>query len=283
MNTFRKILKLLGFIGAVFFIGSYSFFYWATSPKSDEKVLQKFYGQGIVPEISKLNFNNFDFRKVSIYRDSTPPTIVFVHGAIGSVLDFSEYMMDSLLLKKANMIVYDRIGYNHKDKNNVQESIAFERDMLEEVVKGLALEKTILVGYSYGGPIALASYKKYKKVILLAPAVYSKVEPMPWLLNLNKWKLTRWLIPPVWKQASREKLSHKRELEKFENKWHLNSNKIVSIHGNSDWIVPFSNSEYLNTIFPPSQLELIALDNAGHELIWSHFKQIKLELLKYLD
>ena len=106
MNTFRKILKLLGFTGAVFFIGFYSFFYWATSPKSDEKVLQKFYGQGIVPEISKLNFNNFDFRKVSIYRDSTLPTIVFVHGAIGSVLDFSEYMTDSLLLKKANMIVF---------------------------------------------------------------------------------------------------------------------------------------------------------------------------------
>ena len=63
------------------------------------------------------------------------PTIVFVHGTIGSVLDFKSYMTDSLLLAKANMIVYDRIGYNYNDKNDVQESIAFEVGMLEEITK----------------------------------------------------------------------------------------------------------------------------------------------------
>ena len=72
-----------------------------------------------------------------------------------------------MLFENANFITYDRIGYNYQEENEVQESIAFERDMLEDIIKDLNPQKTILVGYSYGGPIALASYKKYRKVIFI--------------------------------------------------------------------------------------------------------------------
>ena len=68
--------------------------------------------------------------------------------------------------------------------------------MLNDVLKNLDKNKTIVVGYSYGGPIALAvKSSKYKSIVLVAPAVYSKVEPMPWMLNFYKWKATRWLVP----------------------------------------------------------------------------------------
>tara|TARA_R110001632_G_scaffold10559_13_gene39073 strand:+ start:2177 stop:3028 length:852 start_codon:yes stop_codon:yes gene_type:complete len=283
MKIFKKILKILGIISLVLLIGLYSLFYWATSPKSNEQVVETFSELGVVSEITNETYKDFTYRKVSISKDTTLPTIVFVHGTIGSVLDFSGYMTDSLLLTKANMISYDRIGYNYKDQNDVQESIAFERDLLEDLVKDLHPEKTILAGYSYGGPIALASNKKYKKVILFAPAVYSKVEPMPWMLNLYKWKLTRWIVPPIWKQASKEKMSHREDLENFETLWKQNPNSIVSIHGNADWIVPYANSEYLQHQFPDHQFELITIKDAGHGLVWSQFKQIKLELLKHLD
>tara|TARA_R110001632_G_scaffold66891_1_gene157246 strand:+ start:6738 stop:7589 length:852 start_codon:yes stop_codon:yes gene_type:complete len=283
MKIFKKVLKIIGIISLVLFIGLYCLFYWATSPKSDEKVLETFSEAGIVPNITKKTYKNFTFRKVSILKDTTLPTIVFVHGTIGSVLDFSSYITDSLLSLKANFMTYDRIGYNYNEENNVQESIAFERDMLENIIKDLNPQKTILVGYSYGGPIVLASYKKYRKVILFAPAVYSKVEPMPWMLNLYNWKLTRLMIPPIWKQASKEKMSHRQDLEKFEQNWSQNPNQIVSIHGNEDWIVPFDNSKYLQSQFPKSQFELITIDGAGHGLIWSNFEEIKSQLLKHLD
>ncbi len=283
MKVFKRALKISSTVFLVLFIIFYSFFYWSTSPKSDDIILKKFSNFGVIPEITREKFKGFDYRKVTIFKDSVFPTIVFVHGAIGSVLDFTKYMTDNSLLQKANMIVYDRVGYNYKDRNNVQESIAFEREMLEEVVNGLNPLNTILVGYSYGGPIALASFVEYKKVILIAPAVYSKVEPMPWMLNFYKSKLTRWLVPYVWKQASKEKLSHKQDLEKFERYWHKNPNKIISIHGKSDWIVPYSNSVYLKSVYTDNQFELLPIDNAGHALIWSHFKEIKLELLKHLN
>lgn len=283
MKLLKKIFKILGAVIIVVFLVLYFLFWNFTAPKSDKEVLNKFKNSSVTPILSYQNFNGFTYRKLSIEKDSTLATLVFVHGTIGSSTDFIEYMKDSLLLSKVNMISYDRIGYNYNHKNSVQESIAFERDMLQDIIKNIRSSKIILVGYSYGGPIALALQQKVDKVILLAPAVYSKVEPMPWALNLYKWKLTRWLIPPIWKEASKEKLSHKQDLQQFENNWKSTPNAIVSIHGTSDWIVPFENSKFLQLQFPRNQFELISIKDAGHGFIWSKFDTLKQHLIQQLD
>ncbi|WP_417784735.1 alpha/beta fold hydrolase [Tenacibaculum sp.] len=283
MKLLKKILKFVGIAFFVLFLVLYYLFWNFSAPKSDIKVLEKFSASLITPLLTYENFKGFKYRKLSIIKDTTLPTLVFVHGTIGSSTDFAKYMKDSALLNKANMISYDRIGYNYQDKNPVQESIAFERDMLKNIVKDIKPNKTILVGYSYGGPIALAIQEKVRKVILLAPAVYSKVEPMPWSLNLYKWKVTRWLVPPIWQEASKEKLSHKQDLQVFENNWKSTANTIVSIHGTNDWIVPFENSLFLKEQFPKNQFELISIPDAGHGFIWSKFDTIKEHLIQQLD
>jgi len=198
-------------------------------------------------------------------------------------MDFKNYLSDSILNMKANLISYDRIGYGINQTGNVQESIAFEVEMLEEIIENLNEKEIILVGYSYGGPIVLASKRNYKKIVLLAPAVYSEVEPMHWGLNIYKWKATRWLLPAVWRAASKEKLSHKKDLQQFENDWSLTPSNIISIHGNEDWIVHYENSEYLNSIFSSKQFELVTLNEAGHALVWTHFKKIRNTILQQLN
>lgn len=283
MRIFLKSLKIVGFSLATIFLLLYILFYYYSSPKSNQKITDSYKNSKIQPKITQEQFKNFEFRKIAMVTDTTLPTIVFVHGTIGSVNDFQKYLSDSILQQKANMISYDRIGYNYKDKNNVQESIAFEQSMLQYVLSELNLNKTIVVGYSYGGPISLAITHKIKKIILIAPAVYSKVEPMPWALNLYKWKFTRWLLPNVWQQASKEKLSHKKELELFENNWNSTPNKVISFHGTKDWIVPIENSLFLQRQFLDDQFKLIEIDNAGHELLWTNSNSIKQQLLKELD
>lgn len=283
MKLLKKILKIIGIALFVLFLILYYLFWNFSVPKSDTKVLEKFSGSSVTPVLTNENFKGFEYRKLSILKDTTLPTLVFVHGTIGSSTDFVRYMKDSLLLNKANIISYDRVGYNYQDKSPVQESIAFERDMLKNILQDTNPNKTILVGYSYGGPIVLALHQKVRKVLLLAPAVYSKVEPMPWPLNLYKWKLTRWLVPPIWQEASKEKLSHKQDLLLFENNWKSTPNKVVSIHGTSDWIVPFENSLFLKDQFPKNQFELISVPDAGHGFIWSKFDTIKEHLIQQLD
>ena len=122
-----------------------------------------------------------------------------------------------------------------------------------------------------------------KKVILFAPAVYSKVEPMPSMLNIYKWQLTRWLVPPIWKQASKEKMSHRQDLENFEKTWDENPNKIISVHGDADWIVPYANSEYLQELFPEDQFSIVTVSGAGHGLVWSQFSQLNAVLLNEIN
>ncbi len=279
----KKILKILFTIIIILLVGLYTVFTVFTAPKSDEKVLEAYESSDVKPLLTKEEYKDFSYRKITIQRDSVLPTFVFVHGTIGSLNDFSKYMSDSLLQAKFNMVAYDRIGYNYKDTNPVQESIAFERDMLLDIIRELNKDKVILVGYSYGGPIALSIKEKVKKVLLLAPAVHSEVEPMPWMLNFYKWKATRWLVPSVWQEASKEKLSHRDDLKKFENEWHITPNKVVSIHGTSDWIVPYANSKMLKDQFNSEQFTLVDLEKGNHGLVWSNFDFIKEQLLKYAD
>lgn len=279
MKTLKKVVKLLGVLTILLIIGLYIAFSMFTSPKSTADILRKYKNSAVKPKISEELFNGFPYRKIEIKTDTTKPTLVFVHGTIGSINDFSNYLSDSLLQSKFNMVAYDRIGYNYNDQNNVQESIKFERSHLQDVIKNTNANKSILVGYSYGGPIVLSVKEKVNKIVLLAPAVYSKVEPMPWVLNFYKWKLTRWLVPTIWKQASKEKLSHLKDLRNFENNWKSTQNKIISIHGTKDWIVPLLNSKFLEEQFPQDQFTLITLKDAGHNLIRSNFREIKKQLL----
>ncbi|MGJ8745857.1 alpha/beta fold hydrolase [Polaribacter sp.] len=283
MNFFKRFFKFVSGFLLVVFVLLYAVFYYFTSPKSDEKILSKFEDSLVKPIITHETFNGFDFRKLSIINNVNFPTVVFVHGTIGSCVDFLAYLKDTELSKKANFISYDRIGYNYEDKNNVQESIGFEARMLQHITENLSTKNTIVVGYSYGGPIVLADTTKYKKVVLLAPAVYSKVEPMPWMIHLYNWKTTRWLVPKIWKQASKEKLSHQRDLRNYEQNWLENPNKIISIHGDDDGIVPYANSEYLKEEFSAEQFTLITIPGAGHSLVWSEFEFIKTAFLKLLE
>ncbi|CAL2084993.1 Pimeloyl-ACP methyl ester carboxylesterase [Tenacibaculum sp. 190524A02b] len=280
MRQLRKLLKIIGITLAILLTGVYALFVYISSPNSDEKLLKKFEQAAIKPVIKYKTYRGFRYRTLNSIHNQELPTIIFVHGTIGSSSDFAKYMMDEDLLKKFNFISYDRIGYNYQDKNHVQESIAFERDLLDAIISTIPSKKIIIAGYSYGGPIALASKKQVKKILLFAPAVYSKVEPMPWLLNFYKWKITRWLVPKIWQEASKEKISHKSDLRKFENKWNNTPNTIVCIHGNEDWIVPYENSLYLKKHFSNKQFNLITLNSTGHDLIWSQFSQIKQQLLK---
>ncbi len=60
----------------------------------------------------------------------------------------------------------------------------------------------------------------------------------------------------------------------------INPSNVLSIHGDSDGIVPYENSLFLQKQFPENQFELKTIKGAGHALVWSNFDFIKNELLK---
>jgi len=285
MRRLKRILKIIGITAGIFVIGAFIAAHVLLSPKSDEKVLEKLENPGLTPHVYYNTYKEFTYRVVAMQKelDTTLPTLVFVHGSPGSALDFSRYFKDSILNKKANILGYDRIGYGINNAGKVMGSIAFELEILNDVTKDISPQKIILIGYSYGGPVVLASPKKYKYKVSLASSVSADLEPIFWTLNLYKWRLTRPLVPAVLRAASEEKYAHLSDLPKYNDQWNKSPSPVVNIHGDKDWIVPYENSIILRSKIDENKFTMVTINNGGHELIWSDFKLIRGEILNLLE
>lgn len=280
----KKTLKIVAWVFLIL-IGVLIFLlYYFTNPSTDAKIYKNFEDETRKPTISFVDFKGHKVRIIGMQekRDSLLPTIFFVHGSPGSSMDFQRYLKDSLLNVRANLIAYDRIGYGPERTGEVLHSLDEEINLMHQIVEYNDPDKMIIVGYSYGGTIVMASELQYKKKIALAASVRGDLEPMFWAMNLYKWRLTRPFIPKVFRGASIEKFRHVEELGNYENRWGLSPSKVLSIHGEKDFIVPFENSLFLEKILSSRKFSLIPLEEGNHSLIWTNFDLIRNELLKSL-
>jgi pimeloyl-ACP methyl ester carboxylesterase len=281
----RKIFKIIGWtLFGVFVIATY-LIYDFTSPSSEAEIMEKFEDDKRKPFISYSFFKGHKVRVVSMQEemDSILPTIFFVHGSPGSSMDFKRYLKDSTLNSLANIISYDRIGYGPERTGEVVNTLQEEVDLLHQLLDGMDMSKVVLVGYSYGGTVVMASDLNYKKKIALAASVKGDLEPMFWAMNLYSWQFTRPLIPKVFRGASIEKFRHVTELSQYSERWGLSKSQVLSIHGKEDFIVPFENSIYLQNLLGKTKFTLIPLEEGNQSLIWTNFELIKTELIKSLS
>ena len=65
-------------------------FYRFSTPKSDLDIETEFVENKRAVYIKQLKFKNFEYRVIATQKeiDTTLPTLVFIHGSIGSALDF---------------------------------------------------------------------------------------------------------------------------------------------------------------------------------------------------
>lgn len=285
MRRLKKILKVVIIIISLLILGTLIAAHLMLKPKSDDKVLEKLDNAYHKPFISYNKYKNFEYRVVTMQKviDTTLPTLVFVHGSPGSPLDFARYFKDSLLNKKANILGYERVGYGLMNAGNIQGSIKSELEILHDVIKNIPSEKIVLIGYSYGGTIVLASPKNYKFKVSLASAISADLEPMFWTLNLYKWPITRPLIPKSVQAAAKEKYAHLTDLPNYDTLWTFSKSPVVNIQGDKDWIVPYENSLILEYKFRNKDFKMVKIQDSGHELIWSDFDLIKNEILLTLN
>lgn len=285
-NKWIKIgLKTIGIAIVVLILIASFFIYRFTKPKTDQAIIDKFVNSEIQPTLDYIYYKDKKVRLIKMQKeiDTSLITLILVHGSPGSSMDFKRYLKNIELNKRANLIAYDRIGYGNNNVGEVLNSVEKEVDVLHKIIGDLDSEKIVLVGYSYGGTIVMASQKKYKKKIILAAAVRGDLEPIFWLLNIYKWEFTRPLIPKIIQAAAQEKLKHVMELPNYENQWNISESNVLSIHGTLDRIVPFQNSLFLERILDKDKFKLLPIEEGNHALIWNQFDLINSELLKSLD
>lgn len=252
---------------------------------SDAKVERQFRKQQLGTTIRRQSLNSCDYpvRVVGGPVDANKDVaLFFVHGAPGSSQDFYSYLQDSLLLSQANLYSVDRPGYGYSNFGKAEVSIQKQAEIVAELIAQLPEQKVIIVGHSFGGPIAaLASVYTSKIVaaVMLAPAIDPAHEKILKIAYLGKWKATRWFVPKAMRVAADEKFTHVAELSKVQNLWPQVSVPVTHYHGTKDVLVPYENIHFSAKVFEPASFKAITLDNENHFLPWTQHELLQRELL----
>ena len=243
---------------------------------SDQQIMRQFESTQLTPEINYHKFNGNEIRYLKLVRDSDLPFVVFIHGAPGSLADYLKYFKDDKLHDEVNLISVDRIGYGKSNFGTSETSLKIQCDAIQSIISHeCKSNKIILVGHSYGGPVAIKMAMdfgpKYQGVLLLAPALDPENEKEIRFAQLPQRQPIRWLTPPALRVAADEKNTHVDELKKILNDYGKIAIPVCHIHGTADSLVPYENLEFSRKNIPNKWLQTISLKSVNHFLPWTQY------------
>ncbi len=278
----NRVIGLFLVISLVFFSACMQF---RTSPKG---VFKEFENSGIIPVIKDVDFKNINFRYIEVSDNrNVKPTIIFIHGAPGSSDNYFQFLRDHKLATTFDMVSVDRLGYGYSNFGKSEKSLVKQAQSLESVLNEYRNTPTLLVGHSYGGPIAVKAAVLFPQLVqgllLLAPAIDPENEKKISVAWMGKTAPFRWVTPKSLKVATDEKYSHVEELTKMLPDWAQLCLPITYIHGDEDSLVPYANLAFAERVIDAHCLKLIGLKGEDHFLPWSQEELIKSELFLLND
>jgi len=220
--------------------------------------------------------------------DTSLPTIIFIHGAPGSLDAFEKYLQDEDLLQKAHLISVDRAGYGYSDFGKSEVSIEKQAALLQPILEKKKQNKPlVLVGHSYGGPVSARLSMDFPDLvdamILLAPALSPEDERVFWVSYPADFFLIKWLLPKPIRVSNDEKLAHAEELRKMLPFWKNINIPTTIMQGDKDWIVPPANADFAEKMIAKKYLNLIRIDSASHFVPWTQFDLVKKLILEQIE
>lgn len=242
-------------------------------------------GTAYSPEIHYYDTLGRTMRYVTVGADSLP-TIVFVHGSPSSLSAWKHFMSDSLLLSKARLVLVDRPGYGYSGFGKSERSIAKQAELLRPILKKNANQPLILVGASYGGPVAarmaMNDPELVDGLVLLSASIAPKEEKIYTISYPARLKLFSWLVPTSLRVANEEKLSHRKALEALLPDWKKITAPALVIHGDSDQLIYPSNAAFAKKMMTSTEVEVKMLPGMGHGLQFTQPGMIKELLYGYI-
>jgi pimeloyl-ACP methyl ester carboxylesterase len=211
--------------------------------------------------------------------------ILFIHGAPGSLEAFTGFLKDPDLRRKFRLMAVDRPGYGHTDPRHLVTSLKVQAELLEPLlILNRHVEKPILVGHSYGGPVAASlavqASQQVGGLLLVGAAMDPDWEKTFWVSRLLRQPWLSPLLPGSILSANIEKLSHAEELTKRSSSWKKLRLPITMLHGKQDWIVPVENVFFMDRMMTHARKKIVIKKWVGHLIPWTHPGLIKQEILE---
>ena len=246
--------------------------------KKDKTLIEKFEEKELTAEIG-YSLSNLRYIVSGNLKSDT--AVFFIHGAPGSLDAYLPYFFYPEMQQKYMLLAVDRPGYGESDKTPIL-SVKAQADRMLEIVHKYPNKKWILVGHSYGVPIAgilsCLMPEITVKSILLAGAVDPNLEKFEWLARISNSAIARRILPHAIDVSTLEKLSHRQQLQEVEPLWQSVSVPTYVVHGTSDILVPYKNVEFLKERIPNQFFHLQTIQKENHFFLFSD----KTVLLNYL-
>lgn len=232
------------------------------------------------------NGRNIHFVEIT---DGTPkPLVIFIHGSPGSWQVWSDYLSDPDLQKIAHMISVDRPGFGGSGRRQVERSLEMQcREIAPLLEKASPGQSVLLVGHSYGGPVAarlaMDDGQKITDLIILAGSIDPAEEHTKWFQYPADWSMVSWMVPSDLVVANREIRHLKGDLTLMLPLWPTITQRVTIIQGENDELVPPENADFAaRVLIHAHPLDIIRIPNQNHFLPWNQFDLVKSEIIKHL-
>lgn len=209
------------------------------------------------------------------------PTILFIHGGPGAWYGWMEYLDDDTLRKNYNLIAVDRLGYGKSEYGKVELSTEEQAGAIKKVLEHFPKsKKVILVGRSYGAPIAALIARdlgsQVEKLVLISPVVTPDKEKFYWFSGLGRSKLINWMLPKMFNVATEEKYGHANEMRRILPEWKKVTCPTVIVTGAKDWVADTSNFHLADTLLKNARAKKkYWLPDAGHFITFEKKEFVK--------
>ena len=202
--------------------------------------------------------------------------LVFIHGTPGGAGVWAAQF--AAPFPDANLFAYDRPGFGGSKPARAQPHLQQQVDALMTLLAGITTNQVLLVGHSYGSPIALLAAlehpEKIRGALLIGGDVDSAQENPFWVQYFFGWRITSWMLPRALRQCNRELLTVRADLVEMQKQFPKLSVPVVMLHGDRDPQVPVENVTWLeNQLDALGKTNLFAkiiLPGVNHFIPWEH-------------
>jgi pimeloyl-ACP methyl ester carboxylesterase len=239
------------------------------------------------PTPKSITVDGRNFHYVETQKGEQDNLIVFIHGSPGGWEAYGDYLKDSSLKEKAQLISVDRLGFGLSEKNKPEESLKTHAKMIGTIIQSQNIKGVIVVGHSYGGPVASRLAMDYPDyidgLILIAPSISPKHEVRRWYNELASWKIIRWALPNALDTSNQEILPLQNELKEMLPLWKTIKIPVTVIQGTNDKLVPKENADFAKSVLINTEPQILLLKKQGHFVIWEQYDLVKQSILDMLS
>jgi len=210
--------------------------------------------------------------------------LVFIHGTPGGAGVWASQFQTRFT--NVNLFAYNRPGFGGSKPACAQPHLQQQVDALMTLLAGIMTNRVLLVGHSYGCPIALlAALEHPEKIggVLLIGGDVDPAQEKPWIMQyIFGWRATSWFVPQALRQCNRELLTVRTDLTEMQKSLPKLSVPVVMLHGDRDQLVPVENVEWLEqqlaALGKTNLFAKIILPEVNHFIPWEHPDAVKRSL-----